>query len=169
VPVIGDPVIADPAGRVPATPVPVADVPVTAEPTARVPVTPAPVALVPTAVVLAAVVPEVVVPAVADPAARVAPTGEPETAELAAVVGALLATVAVPLAAGFGVSVALLPPHAARIALPAMLPASARNRRRLSATGRTAPVVPSIAVTIGPTFTHPSSVCPNDPKDRTPL
>jgi hypothetical protein len=51
----------------------------------------------------------------------------------AAVVGAAAAVAgaaAVVGAAGFGVSVALLPPHAARIALPAAAPASIRNPRR---------------------------------------
>ena len=53
----------------------------------------------------------------------------------AAVVGAAVVGAAVVGVAAFGVSVAvLLPPHAARIALVAIPPANARNRRRLSVT-----------------------------------
>jgi len=81
-------------------------VPAGAEPAALVPVVP--VVLVPAAVVPLGA-------AVALPAGRVAAAGEP-----AAVVGALVAAAppavvaAVVGAAGFGVSVAELPPHAAR-------------------------------------------------------
>src|SRR5947199_61015 len=70
------------------------------------------------------------VPVVALPAGRVAAAAEPLAvvaagAVVGAVVGAPLAVVA-----GFGVSVALLPPHAARIAaaaVPAMLPRKSRR------------------------------------------
>src|SRR3954447_940722 len=62
----------------------------------------------------------VVLPAAAEPAAVAAPA-------------VVAAGAVVPLAAaGFGVSVALLPPpHAARIAAPAAAVAPARNRRRV--------------------------------------
>jgi hypothetical protein len=148
--------------RVPTTPVFVADVPVTAELAGRVPVTPVPVALVPAAVVLPAVVlAAAVVLAGADPAARVAPTGEPETVELAAaaVVGAPLTpapVAAVGDVAACGVFVALLPPQAARIAPPATLPAKARNRLRLSATEFAVPAAVVIVATFGSNFTHHS-------------
>jgi hypothetical protein len=74
-------------------------------------------AVVPVVALLAAVV----LAAVAEPAGRVA------AALPAAVVGAVVGAVV----AGFGVSVAALPPpHAARIAPPAIAPASPRKRRR---------------------------------------
>jgi hypothetical protein len=155
--VIGDPVIADPAGRVPALPAPVADAPVTADPAARVPETLVPVALVPATVVPAAAVPAALVLAATDPAAPVVLTGEPETAELAAVAGAVLAPVAGLLAAGFGVSVALLPPHAARIALAAMPPVATRNRRRFSAIGRIVSTDVSFNLCTLPSLMHLSS------------
>jgi hypothetical protein len=107
-----------------------ADPDVTAEPAGRVPTAPVPLALV---VALAGCV----LPAAELTALVLAATG----ALVAAVVAVLVvaaddpaADVGAAVAAGFGVSVALLPPHAARIALPAIPPASAMNRRRLSAT-----------------------------------
>jgi len=64
--------------------------------------------------------------AATEPAGRVAAAALAAADVGAAVVGAAV------VAAGFGVSVALLPPHAARIALPAVAPAMMRNRRRPS-------------------------------------
>jgi hypothetical protein len=97
----------------------------TALPAGRVTTAALPTAVVAAgAVVLTAALPAVVL-AAADPVGRVA------TAALAAaLVGAAAVVGATVAATGFGVSVALLPPQAARIALPAAAPASIRNPRR---------------------------------------
>jgi hypothetical protein len=116
-------------------------VPLAAEPAAVVLL--APVVVVPAAVVpLGAVVPAGAL--VALPAGRVA---------AAAVVGAVVAAAPVVGAvvdAGFGVSVALLPPQAARIAAAALAAAPPRNPRRVNREIRASPSSMSTSLTLHP-------------------
>src|SRR5207248_340906 len=83
---------------------------------------------------------------------------------VAALPAAVAAGAAVPLvlAAGFGVEVALLPPHAARIAAPALAATPPRNPRRLRRKERCSDMLPG-------SFPTTTSPIPNNAKYASPI